>query len=108
MAQRALVGATAERSRNLDRTVMRRAFALVSLSHPHLSFGDWSRYLSRAARLDPRRAGLVSIEDPRGYARALFRYIVDRDRPFASTDMSLPMPCVCATLSLQTYQDSSC
>jgi hypothetical protein len=72
---------------SLDDRATRRAFALVSLSHPHIGFAGWSRYLRRAGRLDPTKAGIFAIEDPRGYMRALFRYYVDREPTLAAPEM---------------------
>ncbi|RXF73194.1 hypothetical protein [Hansschlegelia zhihuaiae] len=57
--------------------IARRAFALVSLAHPSLSFAAWTRYLRRATSSKDGRSGLVLIEDPRGYPHALYRYEVD-------------------------------
>jgi hypothetical protein len=59
--------------------VVRRSFALVALAHPRLRIDGWVRFLRRAAR--PKgRAGVVFLEDLRGYPHAVFRYAVD-DRP---------------------------
>jgi hypothetical protein len=49
-----------------DPAATRRAYALVSLSHPRLSYAGWTRFLRQATKSKPERAGLVFVEDPRG------------------------------------------
>lgn len=60
-----------------DPAATRRAFALVSLSHPRLSYDGWVRFLRRATRSKPARSGVIFVEDPRGYPHAVFRYAID-------------------------------
>lgn len=66
-------------------TTVRRAFALVSLCHPFLGFEGWTRYLARAQQLERSQAGVVAIEDARGYLHALFRYFVQTEPSLADS-----------------------
>lgn len=59
-----------------DPRTTRRAFALVSLFHPRLSYEGWMRFLRRVTRAKRGASGMIVIEDPRGYPHALFRYAV--------------------------------
>ncbi|MDR4307268.1 hypothetical protein IHQ68_11625 [Chelatococcus sambhunathii] len=70
-----------------DPDATRRAFALVSLFHPRLSYERWTRYLRRATRPKPTRAGVVFVEDPRGYPHALFRYAVDLEPSLPAVEL---------------------
>ena len=69
-----------------DPTVTRRAFALVSLSHPRLSYAGWVRFLRRASRGGSGRSGVVFVEDPRGYPHAFFRYSVEAGASLAAAE----------------------
>jgi hypothetical protein len=71
---------------------VRRAFALVSLRHPLLSFEGWLRYLRRAQNFDRTQAGVVAIEDPRGYMHAVFRYFIEHEPPLADINQSTTPP----------------
>lgn len=68
-----------------DRAAMRRAFALVNLAHPRLTFEGWICFLKRAMRPSPSKSGVVFLEDPRGYPHAVFRYAVDDRTSLASS-----------------------
>jgi hypothetical protein len=67
---------SADASRTLS-----RAFALVSLAHPTLTLRDWRALQRYYRKRSPRKAGLIVIEDRRGYAHAVFHYFVERARP---------------------------
>ncbi|HEY0291807.1 MAG TPA: hypothetical protein VGC51_05645 [Hansschlegelia sp.] len=69
-----------------DPDATRRAFALVSLSHPRLSYEGWVRFLRRATRTKNGKAGVIFIEDPRGYPHALFRYAVEATPSLAAAE----------------------
>ncbi|WP_271168747.1 hypothetical protein [Hansschlegelia plantiphila] len=69
-----------------DPDATRRAFALVSLSHPRLSYEGWVRFLRRATRTKSGKAGVIFIEDPRGYPHALFRYAVEAKPSLAAAE----------------------
>lgn len=55
----------------------RKAFPLVWHSHPHLTFDQWMAFIRRRSRRSPRRAGIVAVQDRRGYVHAIFFYCVD-------------------------------
>lgn len=76
----------------LDDRAVRRAFGLVSLRHPGLSFEGWEHYLRRAQHFDRTQAGVVAIEDPRGYMHAVFKYLVQHEPPLADIDQSATPP----------------
>src|SRR5215213_8199333 len=57
---------------------VQRAYALVSLMHPHVTAKQWTDYARKYARA-PRKLGvLVGFSDRRGYVHAFFCYAVDR------------------------------
>jgi hypothetical protein len=72
-----------------DPLATRRAFALVSLSHPRLSYEGWVRFLRRATRSKRGTSGMIFIEDPRGYPHALFRYAVSVDSSLVAAEDGL-------------------
>jgi hypothetical protein len=56
---------------------IQRSFVLVSLAWPELHLAQWHEMVRYYRCRPPSRAGLVLIEDGRGYVYAVFRYIVD-------------------------------
>src|SRR3954471_12219874 len=57
---------------------VQRAYALVSLMHPHVTAKQWTHYARKYARVPRQRGGLVGLSDRRGYVHAIFCYAVDR------------------------------
>ena len=59
----------------------RRAYALVTLSHPHVTEPQWRAFARRCARAGHGSrgspGGLMAIKDRRGCMHALFRYAVE-------------------------------
>ncbi len=56
---------------------LRRAFALVRLCEPGADARRWAALVRHYRRRAPGRAGLMMLEDARGYAHAVFCYAVD-------------------------------
>jgi len=61
-----------------------KAYVLVSLVRPELSAKSWAALTRHYGRRSPWRAGLMAIEDRRGYAHAVFRYEVDTAPPLGA------------------------
>ena len=57
---------------------VQRAYALVSLMHPHVTAKQWTGYARNYARVPRQRGGLIGLSDRRGYIHAIFCYAVDR------------------------------
>ena len=57
---------------------VQRAYALVSLMHPHVTAKQWTGYARNYARVPRQRGGLIGLSDRRGYVHAIFFYAVDR------------------------------
>jgi hypothetical protein len=62
----------------MDRRAALRAWPLVQISHPHVSLEDWLSYAIASGRRLGKNAGVVAIEDSRGYIHALFAWHVVR------------------------------
>ncbi len=56
---------------------VQRGFMLVSLAWPDLPQARWHEMVRYYRGRAPAHAGLVLIEDRRGYVHAVFRYVVD-------------------------------
>lgn len=56
---------------------VQRGFLLMSLVCPAMDMAAWRRVVRHYRQRAPTRAGLVLIEDQRGFVHATFRYVVD-------------------------------
>jgi hypothetical protein len=56
---------------------VQRGFLLISLANPAMDMAAWRRVVRHYRGRAPKRAGLVLIEDQRGFVHAAFRYVVD-------------------------------
>lgn len=56
----------------------RKAFPLVRHNYPDLTIDQWMAFTRQRARMSPRRAGIVAVQDRRGYVHAIICYCVDR------------------------------
>lgn len=57
---------------------LQRTFCLVSMAMPGVTMRDWAAVVRHYRTRAVRAAGLMVIEDARGYAHGLFSYSVDR------------------------------
>jgi hypothetical protein len=62
----------------VDRRVALRAWPLVQSSRPAARLEDWRTYAAALGRRVGKSAGLVAVEDERGYIHALFAWHVHR------------------------------
>jgi len=62
----------------VDRRVALRAWPLVQSSRPAARLEDWRVYAAALGRRVDKTAGLVAVEDERGYIHALFAWHVHR------------------------------
>lgn len=62
----------------VDRLVALRAWPLVQSSRPAARLEDWRSYAAALGRRAGKSAGLVAVEDERGYVHAVFAWHVHR------------------------------
>lgn len=62
----------------VDRRVALRAWPLVQSSRPAARLEDWRAYAAALGRRVGKSAGLVAVEDERGYIHALFAWHIQR------------------------------
>lgn len=62
----------------VDRRVALRAWPLVQSSRPTTRLEEWRSYAAALARRAGKSAGLVAVEDERGYIHAVFAWHVHR------------------------------
>lgn len=62
----------------VDRRVALRAWPLVQSSRPAARLEDWRAYAAALGRRVGKSAGLVAVEDERGYIHAIFAWHVQR------------------------------
>ena len=62
----------------VDRKVALRAWPLVQNSHPESGQEAWMAYAASLRRKARRKAGLIAIEDSRGYIHGVFAWHVHR------------------------------